>query len=438
MKKIIFKTGTVCLFILFFLVLSGCFKKDVMVDTADDVEEAVIMEVNGEKFLVVKEEIFQATSKESGRGITRTTGYTEYRLSSYNLNTGELVTRIELGESDDNNHYFLGPADGKLWYISSDKETGLHARDPKTFGIVVPQSEIFSNNPFLADNLPHPKYYEYRKYYGFDNSEKLPMISDNSGFVYKLDTKTLKAEKTDKSIEVYKYDETAKTTSMEFNSDTYLNLSGEPRKILKVQSREYPELSFLDGNFMFSTTKLSRSDVNPEFFAPIKMVIEKNTKKLDSLNNLYEELKNSGVSETDYKFRAVKYEIENVKRDLKYKDDEMKRKNTFNSVIITDDRGVFIIHRSNASDTAKVIISKIILDENMNPAKKWETYIPDVFYDPGKVVDKDGFEYVFSKGSPDFSTVRTIYGEGKLIYIFMLRAVCLDSKSGNILWDIEL
>lgn len=438
MKKKIFITAGILLFSVFLIALSGCFKKDVMVDTADDVEEAVIMYVNGEKYLVVKEEIFQATSKESGRGITRTTGYTEYRLSSYNLNTGELVKRIELGERDDNNHYFLGPAEGKLWYISSDKETGLHARDPMTLEIIVPQSEIFNNNPFLTDNLPHPKYYEYRKYYGFDNPEKFPLISDNSGFVYKLDPNSLKAEKTDKSIEVYKYDETAKTTSMEFNSDTYLNLSGEPRKILKVKSQDYPEISFLDGNFMFSTTKLSQSDINPEFFAPIKMAIEKSTKKLDSLNKLYDELKNAGVSETDYKIKSVKYDIESIQRDLKFKDDEMKRKNTLNSVIITDDRGVFIIHRSNATDTAKVIISKIILDENMNPGKKWETFIPDVFYDPGKVVDKDGFEYVFSKGSPDFDTVRILYGDGKLIYIFMLRAVCLDSKSGNILWNIEL
>jgi hypothetical protein len=438
MKKIILKTGTVCLFISIFLVFSGCFKKDVMVDTADDVEEAVIMDVNGEKFLVVKEEIFQATSKESGRGITRTTGYTEYRLSSYNLNTGELVKRIELGERDDNNHYFLGPADGKLWYISSDKETGLHARDPKTFEIVVTQSEIFNNNLFLTDNLPHPKYYEYRTYYGFDNSEKVPMISDNSGFVYKLNTKTLKAEKTDKSIEVYKYDETAKTTSMEFNSDTYLNLSGSPRNILKVKSKEYPELSFLDGNFMFSTTKLSMSEMNPGFLAPIQKEIDKYKKEIDSLSKVYDDFKNAGISESDYKLRSVYYVMESAKRNLKSKEDEMDRENTSNSFIITDDRGVFILHKSNATDTAKVIISKIILDENLAPKKVWETYIPDVFYDPGKVVEKEGFEYVFSKGNPDLSTVRILYGDNKLIYVFMLRAVCLDSKSGNILWDIEL
>ncbi|MBN1632712.1 MAG: hypothetical protein JW917_00930 [Ignavibacteria bacterium] len=438
MKKIILKKASMLLFASILIFFSGCFKKDVMVDTADDVEEAVIMDVNGEKFLVVKEEIFQATSKESGRGLTRTSGYVEYRISTYDLNTGNLVKRIDLGEREDNNHYFLGPANGKLWYVSCDKEIGLHARDPKTLEIVVSQNEIFNINEHLRDNLPHPKYYEYRKYYGLDKSLDILMVSDNTGFVFYLDPVSLKTQKTDKSIVTYRYDETAKTTSMQFDSETYLNLSGEPRKTLKVKSKDYPELSFLDGNFMFSTTKLSLSEINPDFLAPIKREIDKYMKNLDSLNKLYDELKTIGISESDYKLRSVYYNIESAKRNLKQKEDELERNYISNSVIVSDDRGFFIIHKSNATDTAKVIISKIVLDENLIPSKKWDTYIPDVFYDPGKVVEKDGFEYVFSKGSPDFNTVRILYGDSKLIYIFMLHAVCLNSKNGNILWNIEL
>lgn len=421
-----------------FVISYGCFKKDVMVDTADDVEEVLIMDAGGEKVLVTREEIYQATSKESGRGITRTTGYTEYRLSSYNLNTGELIKRVDLGERDDNNHFLLGPADGKLWYISSDKEIGLHARDPKTLEIIVPQSEILNKNPELTDNLPHPQHYEYRRYYGYDNSLKMPMISDNSGFVYYLDPKTLKTDKTDKSIETFKYDESAKTTSMEFNSDTYLNLSGEPRKILRIKSKDYPEFSFLDGDFMFSTTKYSLSETNPEFFEPINKEIEKYRRDIDSLNKLLEEYKNSGVNESDYRIRSVGYSIESAQRDIKRKEDEIKRKDTQNGVLITEDRGVFIMHKSNATDTAKVIISKILIDENLKPEKKWETILQNVFYDPGKVISNSGFEYVFSKGNPDLSTVRIIYSEGKLVYIFMMRCVCIDEKTGKILWDIEL
>jgi hypothetical protein len=434
----IFKSLLLIFVTLTFVISAGCFKKDVMVDTADDVEEVLIMDAGGEKVLVTREEIFQATSKESGRGITRTSGYTEYRLNSYNLNTGELIARIDLGERDDNNYYLLGPADGKLWYVSSDKETGLHARDPKTLEIIVPQSEIISKNPNLADNLPHPQYYEYRKYYGYDDKLKLPMISDNSGYVYYLDPKTLKTEKTDKSIEAYKYDESAKTTSMEFISGIYLNLSGDPRKILRVKSSDYPELSFLDGNFMFSTTKLSLSEINPDFFAPINKEIEKYKREIDSLNNLLDEYNKSGLSESDYRIRSVGYSIENAKRQIKYKEEEKERKDTRSNVLITEDRGFFIIHKSNATDTAKVIISKIVIDDNLKPEKKWETILQNVFYDPGKVIATSGFEYVFSKGNPDLSTVRILYGEGKLVFIFMMRCVCIDGKTGEILWDIEL
>ncbi len=182
------------------LMLTGCFKKNVMDDDADDVEEVVIANVGGENILVSKESIFQATSKSSKQGIRTTTGYAEYRLSSYNLNTGELIKRIELGERDDDYHYFLGNTNGKLWYFSMNEEVGLHARDPKTLDIIVTQNQITDVNPFLKNNFPKVKWYELRKYFGYNYEKSLPMVTDNSGYVYSLDPVSLKAEKQTGSI----------------------------------------------------------------------------------------------------------------------------------------------------------------------------------------------------------------------------------------------
>jgi hypothetical protein len=431
------------LFIVFIFILalniSGCFKKSVMKDTADNVEEAVIMESDGSKYLVTKETIFQATSKSQKGGFRQTSGYQEYRLTSYDLNTGAVVKRIELGEANDNFHYFLGPTDGLLWYFSKDEKTGLHARDPKTLDIKISNDDILSANPDLKNNLPNPKYYELSKYYGFDLKKKMPMISDNNGFVYYIDTKTLKAEKTSKSIENFKFEETTTSTSLDFDKNNHIRLSGSPRNHIGIYSKELGEPTFLDGKFLFSSNKENMWEANPEYYAPLIKSKEKKQHEFDSLKQLLENAEGNPKMQ-DWQLRNVKIYMDIAQRDIDRMNEEMNEEvfgSMFN-MLITKDRGVFVLHQSNASDTSKVIISKVIIYKDTTVEVKWNTYIPDVFMEPDKVMDKPGFEYVFSKGSPDFRKMRATLSMNRLVFIFMLRAVCIDTDSGNILWDIEL
>src|SRR4029078_4211195 len=85
----------------------GLLKKNVMKDIADDVNEVVMSQSGGENFLVVKQEIFQATSKSDNSDIRQITGYVEYRITSYDLNTGQISKRIETGDREIN-PIFLG------------------------------------------------------------------------------------------------------------------------------------------------------------------------------------------------------------------------------------------------------------------------------------------------------------------------------------------
>jgi hypothetical protein len=142
----------------------------------------------------------------------------------------------------------------------------------------------------------------------------------------------------------------------------------------------------------------------------------------------------------DWQLRNVKIYMDIAQRDIDRMNEEMNEEvfgSMFN-MLITKDRGVFVLHQSNASDTSKVIISNFIIYKDTTVEVKWNTYIPDVFMEPDKVMDKPGFEYVFSKGSPDFRKMRATLSMNRLVFIFMLRAVCIDTDSGNILWDIEL
>ncbi|MCE1163916.1 MAG: hypothetical protein LWX07_00780 [Bacteroidetes bacterium] len=423
------------------IIFSGCFKKNVMKDDADNIEEAVIASVNGENFLVMKEEIFQATSKSSKQGIRTTTGYTEYRLTSYDLNTGKISKRIELGDRDDNYLYFLGATDGKLWYYSADEKTGLHARNPRTLDIVVTKDDIEKVNPFLKNNFPKVKWYELRKYFGFDMIKKMPMVADNSGFVYLMNPDNYTAEKVNMSIKNFKYDETMSTSYVDVAKSISMSMTGDPRKHIRFESKEFEQPDFLKGEFLQSSNSVNVIEVFPDYLKPIYKEIEKNRNFIDSINGMEEQMKNETdhwkLSSYEFGKGRIKYAEDEINR--KYKDIEDLSNNGRFKTLISRDKGLFIVHSSTASDTAKVLISKINFDiENKSITPSWTVFLPDVFAEPEKVFEKGGFDYVFSKGSPNLRTKRAILSGDKLIFISMLKAVCIDTNNGTILWEFTI
>lgn len=436
------KTNTL-LYLLFVaaLFLSGCmFKKNVMKDEADNLEEAVVASLNGENFLVMKEEIFQATSKSSKQGFRTTSGYTEYRLTSYDLNTGKISKRIELGERDDGYMCFLGATDGKLWYFCDNEKIGLHARNPKTLDVVVTKDDIEKANPFLKNNFPKVKWYELRKYFGFDLVKKMPLIADNSGFVYLLNPENLSTEKISSPVKNFEYEKTISATTIYVTKNDNMSLSGDPRKTIRFASREFEQPDFLKGEFLESSNSLNVKEVFPEYLNPVYEEIEKSQRFIDSVNGLEEKMKD----ETDqWKIRnlkslksRIKYEEDNIGR--KYKEINDLSTNRFNN-IISRDKGVFVIHTTTASDTAKVLISKVNFDMNeKNITLMWTTLLENIFAEPDKVYEKGGFDYVFSKGSPNLRTKRAIIHGDKLILVLMLKTVCIDVNSGKVLWEFQI
>ena len=81
------------LLVFLLLLFGGCMHKSVMKDTADDIVKARIYSFDNLHYLVTSELVYQATSKQSGRGITTITGYNEQRISVYNLPDGKLLAR---------------------------------------------------------------------------------------------------------------------------------------------------------------------------------------------------------------------------------------------------------------------------------------------------------------------------------------------------------
>ncbi|MBK8981688.1 MAG: hypothetical protein IPM38_05045 [Ignavibacteria bacterium] len=294
----------------------------------------------------------------------------------------------------------LGITDGRLWYKSINAELGFHARDPVTLDVVVSEKMIIDANPFLQNNMSSPEWNSIKKFYGFDISKNMPMISDNAGYLYYIDPVSLKAEKTSSSIELIKFEESVLTSSVKLDDSNMLYLSGNPRKRFEIMNKIMDEPSFLNGEIIKSSS---------DAFLPADY-----------------------LSGDAYKDAAAKKDPKRLNR-------KNEPENTFaKGEIITSDRCIFVLSRTDATDQAKVIISKVKINGAESAALQWETVLDNIYRDPDKGLDKSAFDDVFSKGNPNLSTMRTAYADNKLVFIFMLKATCIDEKSGKVLWSRDL
>ncbi len=421
----------------------GIMKKNLMEDIADDIKEVVISKSGDEYFVVAKEEIFQATSKSDNGGIRHITGYDEYRISSYDLNTGILSARVALGGREDNTCSFLGETGGKLWYKSVDKELGFHAREPKNLSVVITQDKITEVNPFLKNNLSQPDWNSISTYYGFDEVKNMPMVSDNSGFVYYINPETLIAEKTSESIERIVSDNNCLSTSMYIDAENSISLDGAPRCYARIYNKENKDISFLKGQFLQSSNVIKPSESDKKFFAPYLNEIAEYKREIDSIRKFIDEkIDDSSIRNTQSVINNKKYaerNIQNLQSKIKYAEEKINRKSRNESFsLLSEDNGVFILSQTDVTDQAKIIISKVKINPDSTISLAWQTEVSDIFREPEKGMDRSSFEVVFSKGNPDLGTMRVLSENRKLVMFSMLHAFCIDEENGRILWNREL
>ncbi|MFH0864725.1 MAG: hypothetical protein V1904_00920, partial [Bacteroidota bacterium] len=180
------------IFILFSLFLS-CFHKSVENDEADDIVKAIIYHGKDGAYLVTVESIFQASSKSSENGISYTTGYTDLRITSYDMTTGKQSARVASGDQTEENNTMLGWNEGNIWFYSM--EDGLHSRDPKTLDIKITQDKILGKNPMLGKAMAECEWYKITQYFAFEYATEKLIITDNQGFHYSLDPVSFNTEK---------------------------------------------------------------------------------------------------------------------------------------------------------------------------------------------------------------------------------------------------
>jgi hypothetical protein len=429
-------------FALIILLFSSCFHKDVMTDRADDVTSAFIYNGPEGKTIITKEQIFQAQSKKSGGGVTQISGYAEYRISAYDLVTGNQTGRVNLGEGIEKSFLILGSTPGKLWIYSIDPELGFHCRNPKTLEVISDEKTLIASGPLKGFSFAHPEWMKLSEQYGWNAENEKLMLSDMQGFHYYYDPGKNTLEKTEDAIRDYTWAVSKTGGTGYFTKENYVSLRGDGRqKLMYAYEDSTGKFSYLNGEILL--------DVDPAHDAVRKknaLIMIDNKEKIlhDSISAIHGRFPKMGAEGRSYSDISnqewtAKNNCESMIRDIEELERDKKsitRENSkfIDSPVLCDaENNLFIIHGTDVTDTSHLQLTKVKLD-GKSFTETWTVKLPGFYRDPEKANNKGAFETVFSDGNPNFRYQWFEIADDKLFMISQLQMICIDVKSGKTLW----
>lgn len=428
------------------LLICGCFHKDVATDRADDVQATLLYQGPGGPLILTKEAIFQANSKSSGGGVTHISGYSEFRLSAYDPQTGALRARVPLGEMIKEANALLGVSLGKVWMFSIDPALGLHWRDPKTLAVGADWPTL-QKQPGLQGFRPaKPDWPLIDQYFAYDFSTERLVLTDEAGFRYLLDPATFALQKTDQRMPQVEW-EAHMLSNTGLNADgAYFSLSGETRKTIEgPDTASNPDVNFLFGEFFLAT---SLQQIGHQMAQARQSFARHRQTLQDSVDKLLAAFPKAGAETdqltSDKAEREAWWAFQSLQREIKDVDYEERHLETFRTsassafLLSEDGTSAYIFHTDLIADTARAHISQVRLQPDKTWRTIWQTRLPSVYHNASKADQAGAFEEVFSSGNPSFDYFWADILDGKLILIAQLRMLALELKTGRLLWDVAL
>ncbi|MCA6362618.1 MAG: hypothetical protein IM638_06240 [Bacteroidetes bacterium] len=438
------------LLLLLLTTLGSCFHKDVMEDRADDIKCVLLYHDNSGARIIAREEIFQATSKSSGGGMTRISGYSEYRLSAYDVATGKLLARVELGEGmEESECLVLGIADQKIWLFSMNPELGFHSRSPKTLEIIETQTQLAATAPFTGFKFAVCEWSQINRHYGMSVDQKNVMLSDIAGFRYAFDPKAKTLRQTTEEImcnDSWSSSNSITNNSLRLSKEETVSLSGEPRRFVEYQYKPTGfKNSYLKGEFLMVTDLMHLAALRSKEIAAIDHETDSLTQIIRQLRQQFPRLTDESgwFSEMSNDERDAYRQIDNIKRDTT---ELMRNKRDINSnsssymryTALMNGRNAFIMHSADVTDTSKLMLTSLEIADKSSYREKWTTRLNRYYFNPDKADAAGAFETVFSDGNPEFRFRWFEIADDKLIVISQLQMCCIDLNTGRILWDNDL
>ncbi len=411
-----------------------------MNDRADDVSQSFIYVGDDETYIITQELIFQATSKSSGGGMTKISGYNECRLTSYDLATGAMLGRVEIGDAIDEGCKILGFGNELVWCYSVDKELGLHSRDPKTLEVVKKESELTALVKF---DFSRPEWMNIEQYYGCEVGYGKLVLTDMEGLHYYFNPANDSLTETEATMPEVEWSPDYLSSSAYFSQEDYVSFFGDDdRKKMRWKYEDSTaDLPFLKPSYFIDLNTQHKAERTQKFINDATAKRDSIRKQLDQLlvdHPIFKE-ENPGWDKLTSEERDMRSDVYGIQRDLQYAEDDLKKLtgdfDDSNDYALNDKANSAIVYSaSTVSDTARAILTCVDMTKPKNFIERWHLDLTSFYFDP----DKAEGAGVFDEGNPEFRYRWADICDGKFVMIAQLQMICVDMATGKKLWEIQL
>jgi hypothetical protein len=389
----------------------------------DNITKLIFFKNNGIPYAIFQESLFHPTSQTYSKGNTIASGFTESRISVYNLNTGKLSAQKEMGRIDSAEaSIVLGLTPSNLWIYSLKYKSGLQSLNPLTLERNISQATIYSK---LKDNIGRfiePDWQQIKKDYGFSCIQQKLIVTNDKNEHFYIDVEQFTSEKITEPLEFNPlYKDNLNSTA--YINDSIWKLEGYDNMQLVLNNTTFNNFSFLYGNF----------------------ILEQNPKHLfDYYANEQEQLSTQIQQLQSEPILSVKQQTE--KDLLNQKMNASKRnisalingKKPSDKLMQPNNHSFFIFSKADENDASVIKISKIELSESNKVSVAWERTISGMFYNVSSARNTRAFKYFFGDFAPNFDFRHFELIDNKLIVIYLMQVCCINIETGAIEWSFVL
>jgi len=162
----------------------------------DNIAKVVFFKSNDLPFAAFQEILFHPTTQSYAKGNLVTSGYSESRISIYNLTNGKLIAQKNMGRIDSTEAFILlGYTPDNLWIYSLKYKSGLQSLDPITLERKISQATIYSKLTHTIGSFIMPQWHELKTSYGFSCIQQKLIVTNQQNEQFYIDAETFAPEK---------------------------------------------------------------------------------------------------------------------------------------------------------------------------------------------------------------------------------------------------
>lgn len=402
---------SILLFILTMLLVTITGKSQVRF--TDKVFSSFVYTQNDTNYIILHESVYKPENESYDQGLLSGSGSGESKICVYNGHTGKLVTRRNMGNNDSLEVcHVMGISNNILWIYWMKYGSAIQGLNPVTLEREVTMANIYSKTRPAVGTISGIYWRSLAGHFTVEPIDSKIIVTNNQGEKHYIDTRSYVSKPVTEKI------------NME-PANYYLNPT------IKADSFD---LGFTNGNECNITVRGTLGDIvqkKPLKFINPQFIVELNREKLynyysiikfdllwkGDLNKAEEKL----LDETDRNIKALK---------TGYNADKMPMQPQNGSVLI--------YHKSDDSDLAVVAITQLSIDTAGQISHDWTVQMPGMFYNIYKSRQSDTFKKIFGQIEPDPYYRYISLTNNKLYVIYLLHVICIDTRTGKIIWRLKL